>query len=262
MYLRSRRRPWKHVCIIEGFPNKIIALQFEWQWQHPSVSRLVSNSQSPTKKNKKLQRGWKNRLDAISIILSVPLWAQMRLSVHFFNDVAIDYFRNKHNFEKTPLLRVQTSDNKAVDVMHRRLQDEEDKRESTISKPIFDCKICQSEVLMKDAIFFCSACGASVHLTCAAREGTESVSSTVVIPDSYQCVACSRDHVWFDVTAQCLRRRADVSRIDESENDDDGNDNDDDQDCDDDEDDDTMNNDHYVDNDDDSILFISATKKG
>ena len=269
MYLSSRRRPWKHICIIEGFPNKIIALQFEWQWQHPSVSRLVgqkiaSNTQIPSKSIRKLQRGWKNRLDAISIILSVPLWAQMKLFIHFFNDAAIDYFRNRHQFEFTPLLRVLPSDHNAIDSMHQRLQEVEVTREA-VAKPFHDCRICQLEVMMKETIFFCSTCEASVHLTCAARKGTESSSSIVLIPDRYQCVICQRDHVWFDVTAQCLRRKADVSQRDESDDDDDDdddddgneNDHDDDRDCD--EDDDTIKSNQYVDNDDDSILFISAT---
>ena len=266
MCFSSRRRPWKHICIIEGFPNKIIALQFEWQWQHPSVSRLVGqniafNTQIPSKSIKKLQRGWKNRLDAISIILSVPLWAQMKLFIHFFNDAAIDYFRNKHNFELTPLLRVLPSDHSAIDVMHRRLQEAEVTWEA-VAKPIHGCKICQLEVMMKDAIFFCSTCEASVHLTCAASKGTESCSSSVLIPDRYQCVICQRDHVWFDVAAQCLRRRADAGQIDESDDDDDGdgneNDHDDyDRDCD--EEDDTIKSNQYVEDDDGSILFISAT---
>ena len=28
-------------CVVAGFPNKVIALQFEWAWQHPGRSRLL-----------------------------------------------------------------------------------------------------------------------------------------------------------------------------------------------------------------------------
>jgi hypothetical protein len=215
--------------------------------QHPSISRLVvqntvTNPLSPIKKGKQLQRGWKQRVEAISKILSIPLWAQMRLSVHFFNDTAMDFFRKIHNFEKTPLLQVLISDHKAVDVMHLPLHVAEEKLE-TVPKSS-DCKICHSEVMMKDAIYFCSACEGSVHLTCAARVSsvtTAASSSMIVIPESYRCVCCGRDQVWFDVTTQCIRRRSNSNIKDGSDDDEDGgsddnnndNENDDDQDCDD-----------------------------
>ena len=53
----KRKRPWKIVLVISNFPNKIIALKFEWAWQNPFKSTLTSkeiiNIEIPVRKNKK-----------------------------------------------------------------------------------------------------------------------------------------------------------------------------------------------------------------
>ncbi|KAG7090907.1 hypothetical protein E1B28_009984 [Marasmius oreades] len=43
-YKTRNKRPWVMQLIVYGFPSKLAALQFEWAWQHPHVSRHIRDS--------------------------------------------------------------------------------------------------------------------------------------------------------------------------------------------------------------------------
>jgi structure-specific endonuclease subunit SLX1 len=38
----NKKRPWNLVIVISNFPNKHLALQFEWAWQNPFLSKFTS----------------------------------------------------------------------------------------------------------------------------------------------------------------------------------------------------------------------------
>ena len=40
----SKKRPWELVSVVSNFPNKMLALQFEWAWQNPLQSKFLQQS--------------------------------------------------------------------------------------------------------------------------------------------------------------------------------------------------------------------------
>jgi len=187
--------------------------------QHPHVSRITnsekhSNVRGDTKvvttvegirkKRKTSKCGWRYRTEAISDLLSNPLWSQLQLSIHFFHENAMEQFRLKHKFDRTPLLDCFFADFHQVDNIHI---------QSTIyNKSIEVCTENNNKgspcgwcnVDLKVSMVYCSSCNASLHITCAARSMKSSTSH--LIPIHFTCPWCSHSSSWTEM----VRRNEDI----------------------------------------------------
>ena len=65
-------RPWEYVAVIEGFRDKVSAMQFEWAWQHVGRSKTFRSAVGCDKlaKRMKRRRGVKARLDELAVLLN------------------------------------------------------------------------------------------------------------------------------------------------------------------------------------------------
>ena len=81
---RRRGRPWELVVFVHGFPDKVTALQFEWAWQHPTVTRFLKGTDALAH----LRVGKRSfsaavRLQVLAAMLAHEPWCDMGLGVHF-----------------------------------------------------------------------------------------------------------------------------------------------------------------------------------
>ncbi|TPX62571.1 hypothetical protein PhCBS80983_g00352 [Powellomyces hirtus] len=79
----ERKRPWDMVVVVFGFPNKYAALQFEWGWQRPHLSRHFSTRYPGAYKGTRNEQKIPTKLRVLNDMLQLEQWSRWSLNIHF-----------------------------------------------------------------------------------------------------------------------------------------------------------------------------------
>ncbi|KAI9060064.1 hypothetical protein FKP32DRAFT_1656902 [Trametes sanguinea] len=230
----KHNRPWVMQMIVHGFPSKLAALQFEWAWQHPHISRHLRDNDG----NAMFTGGGRfkylnaNVKVARSMVSSHP-YNTWPLSVTIFTEEAEKAWLNSNKDAAMPPLppgikvttELEAVDGKSgktgtgrcgpIDVMDTQFTSGHLQKASAVFSPNqhLECSICHEEIVENDdplTIALCptNACQAVSHLRCLSGHFLSSQPSTSsdIIPRGGTCTACHSYILWGDVIRGCYRR--------------------------------------------------------
>ena len=210
---RTRRlRPWEMVATVHGFPSKVQALQFEWQWQHPLKATQVRDRVGALGPRKALT-GAHGKVKLLFLLLNTKPWSQFPLAVTFLDSrfaklragclplpaqmaVAVTPL---HALEYAPPARCaaataeEDGDGDGGGALPE--EDEDGCFDLTQPAPVGGegCGVCRGAGPGRAEVG-CPGCGAAFHARCLAERFREGRAE--LMPRAGPCPACAERFTW------------------------------------------------------------------
>ncbi|KAH8102122.1 hypothetical protein BXZ70DRAFT_890869, partial [Cristinia sonorae] len=232
----KHNRPWAMQMIVHGFPSKLAALQFEWAWQHPHISRHLRDDHGKAVFSRSRAAGsrrMKNNVQVARTMITSSPYNTWPLHVKLFTEEAQKAWQEAARGVPdaalppgfTYTLELEGVDGKSgqsgsgrtgpLVVTDEHFTNAHLKKADKLSTTLLKCSICHESItdFKKNHVAFslCPAgnCNSVSHLTCLATQFLSSPSSsnsTSLIPRGGECVSCHTYVLWGDIVRGCYRR--------------------------------------------------------
>lgn len=217
----SKRRPWEIVLVVANFPNKILALKFEWAWQNPFQSTFIKDKiddKVPPKTNKKkFYNSIDFKIRVFNCLISSKVFDYIYLYAFPFRDLgdAIQYKKN--------IIVEQVTVDTFKEALSRRVfyyDNNENLNSGDFEFTVSDkCIICDVTIQKKkdkgkfeefeinddssenennnEGIISCPFCKSKYHMLCLAANSIQaSNDKLLLIPRETQCLICLNKYLW------------------------------------------------------------------
>ncbi|CAI5719426.1 unnamed protein product [Hyaloperonospora brassicae] len=191
----QKYRPWEMIAIVHGFPSKYRALQFEWVWQHPFVSKLTKLQLNFLRGSRGFgsPRSVKRKLTEMLEIVNLEPFKSLNLTISFTSEEV-------HRIARGLGMRYCSATCKTIE-----LDDFSGVGKKAASTEISTCYICEENVSFKSkceekerdgevAGCYHARCDMWCHLTCLTDHfrSMNDVTGLQETVESGQCPKCEK----------------------------------------------------------------------